>query len=226
MSVPKAVRGWVADAEDLVGPTFDVWFPEAFDWRAFCSDVPRMVERLGARWTGPNAPAARARLEDVAGAAFRGSYVATLALLSGYDRGADPEDAFDALTRPLSDAEAEGFERAVEEDLGGAEEAMSAGEGGAGGGDVSEGAREAARTAAIVGPTVRALLAEGMEGAARSLASLSVPMEPAAKVLAGVVNVGIAVAALRYAVASTVAKEEGRAPLAYDPVAMRAALGA
>ncbi len=243
-TVSKAVRAWVADAEALATPGFDLWFPDAFDWRAFCADVPRMVERLGARFTGPAAAAGRARLEDLAGSAFRGAYLATLAILSGYDRAADPEDAFERLTSPLPAAEAEAFETSVEEDLDRAEAAMAsqgeeargAGEGGAGNGAVpSPGAGraagkdpvdEVARIASLVGPTVRALLSEGLEGAARSLASLGVAMDAAAKVLAGVVNVGIAVAALRYAAAADADREEGKEPLAYDAVSMRAALGA
>src|SRR5262245_2683925 len=99
-ALPKPVRAWVADAEAVHGPTIDEWFPAGFDWRAFCADAPDLAERLGGTWSGGTAAAGKARLEELAVAAFRGAYVASLALLAAYDAEVEPDDALARLTAP------------------------------------------------------------------------------------------------------------------------------
>jgi hypothetical protein len=122
VTVPTALRHWIADAEARYAPTFEEWFPQAFDWRALCADAPRFAEQAGEAWPGATAPAARARLEDLAAAAFRGGYLATLALVSAYDAEREPEEALARLVAPVEDDEADAFATLVARDLTVAEE--------------------------------------------------------------------------------------------------------
>ncbi len=220
--VPAAVRHWIEDAEAAYGPSFEAWFPPAFDWRALCEDAPRFAEELGEAWKPETEPAAKARLEDLAAAAFRGGYVAAVALLAAYDASRDPDQALDRLTQPLSDEETEAFEAGVAEDLASAEE-LIAGETPAA--LPTNAARAAAEMLKPALPAIRDVLAGGLRSAARVLASLGAGGTPSARVLTGVVNVAVALAGLRYLAAAAADGAGGREPLRFDPAAMAAVLG-
>jgi hypothetical protein len=219
--LPKTVRDWIADAEAVHGPSLDEWFPAAFDWRAFCADAPALAERLGGRWAGSTAAAGKARLEELAQAAFRGAYVAALAVLAAYDAEEEPDDALLRLTAPLSDAEEEGLVDALADEVAAVERGL-AGEAG----DPADPRVVAALVAArAIREAVRIVLADGLQSSARAVVSLGGSVSAVAKVAAGVVNVGVALAALRYAIAAEVDEAEGRRPLLLDRVALGSTLG-
>jgi hypothetical protein len=73
---------------------------------------------------------------------------------------------------------------------------------------------------------VRIVLADGLRSSARTVVSLGGSVAAISKVAAGVVNVGVALAALRHAIAAEVDEAEGRRPLLLDRVALVATLGA
>jgi hypothetical protein len=220
VTVPKAVRAWVADVESTHEESFDSWFPPEFDWRALCADLPAIVDRLGGAWAKGTAAAAKARLEEHGGSAFRGAYVAALALLAGYDVEADPHAALERLVAPLEDDDER--ERFVEglgalDDL---ERALQTGGGRAAGTEHGT-ALEAA--SAVLEP-VRALLVDGLVPAARSVAVLGGPAEAVRTALSGVVVVAVAVAALRHRAAGESDARRGDAPLRLDHRALASAL--
>jgi hypothetical protein len=229
MKLPTALRNWIADAEASHGQSFEDWAPEGFDWRAFCADAPAFAERLGERWPAATAPAAKARLEELALAAYRGAYVATLCVFAAYDAEADPDDALARLATPVGGDEATGFAEAVAEDLDTVEAALGAESAdGEDAGDFPAGASPAAlRVIALARSArevVRETLAGGLRSAARALANLGAGSEATARVLTGVVNVAGSVAAFRY-VAAVEAVEAGGFPPAYDPDLLAAATG-
>ncbi len=223
MGVPKTVKAWVADAEATYGPTFESWFLAEFDARALCADVPAMAAALGQGWAFPTASAAKARLEETAGEAFRGGYVATLALLAAFDAEHSPDDALVRLCAPPTDDERDALAGGLDEDLAAIERLL------AGPADTVEepSARVvvAARASRAVRGTVRALLTEGLARAAEVLVGLGARQEPLAKVLSGVVTVAVSLAGLRYAVAVEVDEAAGGEPLRLDAIGLRSALG-
>jgi hypothetical protein len=222
VSVPKAVRAWVADTEATYGGALDAWFPPEFDWRALCADLPAIVERLGGTFVPGTAPAAKARLEELGEAAFRGGYVAALALLAGYDADADPEVALDRLVASIEEDE----ERDAFSALLGTLDAME---------PVLTGTVERAPgtaygpaldAAAAVLPAVRELLAEGLEPASRAVVNLGGPAAAIRTALSGVVTAAVAVAALRHQAAVEADGAAGKFPLRLDFEALASALGA
>jgi hypothetical protein len=221
VTVPKPVRAWVADAEATYGGTIDAWFPPEFDWRALCADLPAIVERLGGTFARGTAPAAKARLEETGQAAFRGAYVAALALLAGYDAEADPEAALDRLVAAVEDDEERerfttllGSLDEMEEALGGTRT------------HVPGASAEAALAAAdAVAEPVRELLLEGLVPARRSVVSLGGPSAPVEKALSGVVTVAVCVAAIRHRAAVEADEARGVPALRPDFEAMESALG-
>jgi len=221
MSLPKTLRGWIADAEAAYTPGFDVIAPEGFDWRAFCADTPGLASRLGEEFPDSTAPAVVARLEELAQSAYRGGYLAALSLFAGYDRELEPDDALERLVMPLEEEEAAAFEELVGDSLDDAEAAL-------GGTDVDLPEGDAGRAVSLalaVRDPVREALSPGLLSGARTLTSLGAGSEASAKVLAGVVNVAVAVASFRY-LASRVADEaRGRTPLSFEPQTLEAALG-
>jgi hypothetical protein len=230
--MPTALRNWIADAEGSHGQSFEDWAPEGFDWRAFCADAPAFAERLGERWPTATGPAARARLEELATAAYRGAYVATLCVFSAYDAEADPDDALARLATQVSGDEAAAFADAVAEDLDTVEASLGAhpadDEDPAGDGiaaDASPAARRVIALARSARDVVREMLALGLRSAARALASLGAGTEPVARVMSGVVNVAISVASFRYVAAAEAATAVGGFPPAYDPDLLAAATG-
>jgi hypothetical protein len=222
MTVPVALRHWIEDAEARLAPDFDSWFPSGFDWRRLCADTPRFAQDLGEVWKAETAAAARARLADLAGAAFRGAYVAALSILAAYDAERDPDDALARLTAPLSDDESDAFEEAVARHLGPAEELL--GEDVSREGSPPPAAREVATMLRPALPAIREVLAPGLQGAARALVSLGAGGTPSAKVLAGVVNVAVAVAGLRFLAAAAADDAAGGEPLRFDAGSLAAAL--
>jgi hypothetical protein len=222
VTVPKPVRAWVADAESTHGgATIDEWFPPEFDWRALCADLPSIVERLGGTFAKSTAPAAKARLEELGQAAFRGAYVSALALLAGYDAEADPDAALDRLVASVEDDEERESLTVL---LGGLDE-MEQAIGGAGKrvpGAPYETALEAA--AAVVEP-VRELLLEGLEPARRSVVNLGGPSAAVEKALSGVVTVAVCVAAIRHRAAALADEARGIPALRIDFEALESALG-
>lgn len=221
MKIPTTIANWVADAESTYGETLDAWFPVDFDRVSFCADVPAMAERLGETWASSTSAAAKARLEELALAAFRGAYVGTLALLAAYDEEADPREALDRLTRPLSDAERDVLDDRLADDVALVESGLALdsprrGEG-------SERASAALALARLVADPLRALLAPGLSVGAKALVSLGAKSGPVAKVLTGVVHVALAVATLRHVVAGEADLAEGLDPLRFDPAQFEAA---
>jgi hypothetical protein len=222
MPVPKSVRAWVADAEATYGPTFNRWFPEDFAWQELCADVPEMAERLGETWKSPTAAAAKARLEETARSAFIGAYIASLALLAGYDALHEPDDALPRLCSPPTPDEQDVTAETLATDLAAVEATLVRGSERI---EPSLRARRAAKVARVVREPVRELLTEGLAQAAQTLVGLGAARGPMAKVLAGVVNVAVSLAGLRYAVTAEVDREAGEDPLALDEDAIRSALG-
>lgn len=222
-NVPKTVKAWVADAEATYGPTFETWFLAEFDWKALCADVPAMAERVGQAWTSATAAAAKARLEETAQQAFRGGYVAALALMAAFDAELSPDDALTRLCAPPAGDEQDALAETLDADLAAVERLL------AGPASTFEepSARVvvAARASRAVRGTVRALLTEGLARAAEVLVGLGARQEPLAKVLSGVVTVAVALAGLRYAVAVEVDEATGGDPLRLDLLGMRSALG-
>ena len=221
MKIPTTIANWVADAESAYGESLDAWFPVDFDREAFCADVPAMAERLGETWTSSTASAARARLEELALAAFRGAYVGALALLAAYDDEADPREALDRLTRPLSDAERDVLDDRLADDVALVEAGLALdsprrGEG-------SPRAAAALALARLVAEPLRALLAPGLSVGAKAVVSLGARTGPVSKVLTGVVHVALAVASLRHVVAAEADLSEGVDPLRFDPAQFEAA---
>ena len=232
MKLPIALANWIADAEATHGPSFEDWAPEGFDWRAFCADAPAFAERLGERWPAATAAAAKVRFEELATAAYRGAYVATLGVFAAYDAQTDPDEALARLATTPSGDEAAAFADAVEGDLDAVEAALGADPAGDDGpssdGPAGEASPTARRVIALARPArevVRETLAPGLRSAARALASLGAGAEPTARVLAGVVNVAVSVAAFRYVAAAEAAEAAGAEPPAYDPDLLAAATG-
>lgn len=224
MTVPKTVKAWVADAEATYGPTFEAWFVPAFDWKALCADVPAMAAAVGQAWSFATAAAAKARLEETAQEAFRGGYVAALALLAAFDADQSPDDALVRLCAPPTDDEQDALAGSLDVDLAAVERVLAGPSA-----DVEEPSARvvvAARAARAVRGTVRALLTEGLARAADTLVGLGARQEPLAKVLSGVVTVAVSLAGLRYAVAVEVDEAAGGEPLRLDAVGLRSALGA
>jgi len=220
--LPTGVRHWITEAEAAHGPTFESWFPSGFDWRRLCADAPAFADRLGETWPTATRAAAEARLEDLAVAAFRGGWLAGLALLSAYDAERDPADALARLVEPLSAAEEDDFEERVERDLEVVEEVV--------GGEApsrapSPSAAEASALARSLRPAATEVLREGLRSAARALASLGAGGDASARVLGGVVNVALALAAFRYQAAVAADEASGVPPLRHDPALLRGALG-
>ncbi|MCC7139111.1 MAG: hypothetical protein IT460_11880 [Planctomycetes bacterium] len=222
MDVSKPVRAWVADTEATFGPTFDAWFPPDFGWREFCGDVPAMAARLGEPWKASTAAAAKARLEELALAAFRGAHVAALALLAGYDEQEEPDDAVERLFAPPTAEEQDATADGIDRDLEAVESALALERA-----EVEPGPRalHAIRVARAVREPVRVLLAEGLAKGADAVVRLGAAPAPLAKVLSGVVSVAVALAGLRHAIVAETAAARGLAPLAFDEVALRSALG-
>lgn len=221
MKIPTTIANWVADAESAYGESLDAWFPIDFDRATFCADVPAMAERLGETWSSSTAAAAKARLEELALAAFRGAYVGTLALLAAYDEQADPREALDRLTRPLSDAERDILDDRLADDVALVEAGLALdsprrGEG-------SPRAVVALELSRLVAEPLRALLAPGLSVGAKTLVTLGAKTGPVAKVLTGVVHVAMAVATLRHVVAAEADLSEGVEPLRFDPAQFEAA---
>jgi hypothetical protein len=242
MKLPIALANWIADSEGSHGQSFEDWAPDGFDWRAFCADAPAFAERLGERFPAATAPAAKARLEELATAAFRGAYVATLCVYSAYDAGADPDEALGRLAQPLTASEIGPFTDAVAADLDEVEAALGANPAdddededgdvaededtaGASPAPSSPAARRVIALARSAREVVRETLAPGLRSAARALVSLGVRAETTSRILSGVVNVATAVAAFRYVTASEAAVAEGGEPPAYDPELLAAATG-
>ena len=221
MKIPTTIANWVADAESTYGESLDAWFPVDFDRETFCADVPAMAERLGETWASSTAAAAKARLEELALAAFRGAYVGALALLAAYDEQADPREALDRLTRPLSDAERDILDDRLADDVALVESGLALDTPRRG-----EGSPRAAAALALsrnVADPLRALLAPGLSVGAKALVSLGARAGPVSKVLTGVVHVAMAVAALRHVVAGEADVSEGIDPLRFDPAQFEAA---
>lgn len=221
MKIPTTIANWVADAETAYGASLDAWFPADFDHAAFCADVPAMAERLGERWAGPTAAAAKARLEELSVAAFRGAYLGTLALLAAYDVEADPRDALDRLTRPLTDAERDLLDDRLAEEVAIVESGLALDAPRRAGGDSRAGA--ALTLARRVAEPIRAMLAPGLSVGAKALVSLGASAGPTSKVLSGVVHVAMAVATLRHVVAGEADGAEGEPALEFDPAQFDAA---
>ena len=222
--MPTALRNWIADAEGSHGQSFEDWAPEGFDWRAFCADAPAFAERLGEQWPTATGRAARARLEELAVAAYRGAYVATLCVFSAYDAESDPDDALARLATQVGGAEAPAFADAVAADLDTVEAALGAGDDDPAG-DASPAARRVIALALSAREVVREMLALGLKSAARALAKLGAGAEPVERVLSGVVHVAIAIASFRYVAAAEAAVAAGGFPPAYDPDLLAAATG-
>jgi hypothetical protein len=72
---------------------------------------------------------------------------------------------------------------------------------------------------------VREALSPGIAKGARALASLGAGGDASAKVLSGVVNVAVAVAAFRYLAAAEADGTRGREPLSFDADLLDSALG-
>ncbi len=221
MRIPTTIANWIADAEATYVDSLDRWFPEDFDRVAFCADTPAMAERLGERWTTSTASAAKARLEELSLSAFRGAYLGALALISAYDQEADPTDALDRLTRPLSDAEHDLFDDRLADDVAIVESGLALDA--ARRSDASPRAAAALDLARRIADPLRAILAPGLSLGAKALVSLGAKTGPMSKVLSGVVNVAIAVAALRYAVSVEADEAEGGPLLAFDSAQFDAA---
>jgi hypothetical protein len=221
VKIPLTISNWIADAEATYGPTMGEWFPAEFDREKLCADVPEMAERLGETWRTPTASAAKARLEELAASAFRGAYLGALALLASYDEEEDPRQALDRLTRPLGDLETELFADSFAEDVAAVESGLAL--------DVpkrvdaSERAEHALGIAQRLADPLRAILAPGLASGAKAVAALGAKAKPLAQVLAGVVNVAIAVATLRYAVGVEADEEGGGGALAFDPAQLESA---
>ena len=180
-----------------------------------------MAERLGERWTASTAAAAKARLEELALSAFRGAYLGSLALISAYDQEVDPTEALDRLTRPLSDDEHDLLDDRLADDVALVESGLALDA--ARRSDASPRAATALRVARRVADPLRAILAPGLSVGAKALVSLGAKSGPMSKVLSGVVNVAIAVAALRYAVAVEADGAEDAPALAFDSAQFDAA---
>lgn len=214
MKIPTTIANWIADAEASYVDSLDRWFPEDFDRVAFCADTPVMAERLGERWTTSTASAAKARLEELALSAFRGAYLGALALISAYDAVVDPSDALDRLTRPLTDAEHDLLDDRFADDVALVEAGLALDASRSG--DASPHAAAALSVARRVADPLRAILAPGLSVGAKALVSLGAKSGSMSKVLSGVVNVAIAVASLRYAVAVEADEADGDGALAFD----------
>jgi len=223
VGVPKTVKAWVADAEATYGPTFETWFLAEFDWKALCADVPAMAAAVGQGWSFPTASAARARLEETAQEAFRGGYVAAIALLAAFDTDLSPDDALVRLSAPPEGDEQDALAGALGDDLAAIERLLA----GPAPTVAEPSARVvvAARAARAVRGTVRALLTEGLARAADVLVGLGARQEPLARVLSGVVTVAVSLAGLRYAVAVEVDEAAGGEPPRLDAIGLRSALG-
>lgn len=221
MKIPLTISNWVADAEATYGPTIGEWFPAEFDREKLCADVPEMAERLGETWRTPTASAAKARLEELATAAFRGAYLGTLALLASYDEEEDPRQALDRLTRPLGDLETELFADSFAEDVAAVESGLALDA--AKRAEASERAETALGVARRLADPLRAILAPGLVSGTKAVAALGAKAKPLAAVLSGVVNVAIAVATLRYAVGVEADEEGGGGALAFDPAQLESA---
>jgi hypothetical protein len=121
----------------------------------------------------------------------------------------------------LSEAEEDGLADALADELGSVERGLA--------GDAAHPtdprAAAALRAARTIREPVRAVLAEGLQSAARAVVSLGGSAPALAKVTAGVVNVAIALAALRHAIAAETDDAEGRTPLVLDRLGIASALG-
>lgn len=221
MRIPTTIANWIADAEGAYVESLDRWFPDDFDRAAFCGDTPLMAERLGERWASSTAAAAKARLEELALSAFRGAYLGALALVAAYDAEADPRDALDRLTRPLSDTEHDLLDERLAEDVAVVESGLALDA--ARRGDASPRAAAALEVARRVADPLRAILAPGLSTGAKALLALGAKGSIMSKVLSGVVNVAVSVAALRYAVAVEADDAEGVPPLDFDAAQFDAA---
>ena len=221
MKIPTTIANWIADAEVSYVDSLDRWFPDDFDRVAFCADTPAMAERLGERWATSTAAAAQARLEELALAAFRGAYLGALALISAYDQQVDPAEALDRLTRPLSDAEHDLLDDRLADDVAVVESGLALDARRRG--DANPRAAAALEIARRLADPLRAILAPGLSVGAKALATLGAKSGPMSKVLSGVVNVAIAVAALRYAVAVEADEGESGDALAFDSAQFDAA---
>jgi hypothetical protein len=222
MIVPTAVRHWVTQAEAAHGAGFERAFPSGFDWRRFVADAPAFAERLGETFPAATGAAAKARLEDLAAAAFRGGWIGGLALLAAYDAERDPEDALARLVEPMTESEEDDFAERVERDLASIDEILGGEEPREAAG---EEAVEAARLARSLRPTIRELLREGLRSGARAVASLGAGGDASARVLGGVVNVALALAALRYQAAVAADESAGLPPLRHEGALLSGALG-
>ena len=170
MRIPTTIANWIADAEGAYVESLDRWFPDDFDRAAFCGDTPLMAERLGERWASSTAAAAKARLEELALSAFRGAYLGALALVAAYDAEADPRDALDRLTRPLSDTEHDLLDERLAEDVAVVESGLALDA--ARRGDASPRAAAALELARRVADPLRAILAPGLSTGAKALLAL------------------------------------------------------
>ncbi len=219
--IPTSLRHWMAEAEAAHGPSMDAWFPAEFDWKALCADAPALAERLGQTWKPSTGAAARARLEELGQAAFRGAYVGALSILAACDVEADPKDALDRLVAPCSDEEAEAMGDDLARDLQ-VVEARLAGE------EPSDPGTERADVASTVaGPVregVRAVLTDGLTGGANALVSLGASGAALSKVLSGLVSVAVSLACLRWAVAVEADAAAGKPTLSIDAGQLRALL--
>lgn len=220
MNVPKTVRAWVADAEATYAESIDRWFPAEFDWKALCADAPAFAERLGGTWKGGTEAAARARLEELAVAAFRGAYVTAIALFAGYDSEGNPDEALERLMTAPDDDEALRL-AALLAQLDEMELVLHAERPR----DPKSGARPAIDAALAVLEPVRAMLAEGLEPAGRAVVGLGASPGPVRKALSGIVTIAVAVAGLRYQVAAEIDEAAGRPPLFLDLIGLETALG-
>ena len=227
MKLPIALANWIADTEATYGPSFVDWAPEGFDWRAFCADAPAFAERLGASFPASTAAAARARLEELAIAAYRGAYVATLCVFAAYDAQSDPDDAFARLATQTAGEEAAAFTDAVADDLDAVEAVLGADPAGDDdaepAADLSPTARRVTSLARSAREVVRVTLGPGLGSATQALARLGGGLQVTSRVLSGVVNVAGSVAAFRYVAASEAAAAAGGDPPAYDPDLLAAA---
>ena len=219
--IPTSLRHWMSEAEAAYGPSMDEWFPADFDWKALCADAPALAERLGQTWKPATAAAAKARLEELGQAAFRGAYVGALSILAACDVDADPKDALERLVAPLSDEEAETMGDDLARDLE-VVEARLAGEEPSDPG--TERADVASTVAAPVREGVRAVLTDGLAGGASALVSLGASTAALSKVLAGLVSVAVSLACLRWALAIEADALGGVPTLAIDPGQLQALL--
>jgi hypothetical protein len=106
----NALRHFVEQAFERLGPDLEAGFPDCFDWTMLCRDTPAMVERhTEGRFEATDARSAHF-VQDRASEVFRFVHVATLIVLSATDEDVtDPHGALVGLSTPPEDEAEERF---------------------------------------------------------------------------------------------------------------------